>query len=169
MDGCTAIRMYVQTRMRQHWLGDRLRMVVFELITKGPGMKPLHLLNILTRALAVIALGGFFLATYLKSDEFPIMTYWPVALVLVGVWGLVSSRESRVWGILFSVTGAGLYFYNQDVLTVQVVMVYWPTVLIAVGTFTLVRSLFAWFSWNKVIAAEIARTELAARPVTLFG
>lgn len=132
-------------------------------------MKLTTLLKIIARAIAIIALGGFFLATYLRSAEFPIMTYWPVALVLAGVWGLLSSKESRVWGILFTITGVALYFYNQGILTLNVVMLYWPTILIAVGTFTLVRSLTAWFSWNKVIAAEINRTRRSTQQRTLFG
>jgi hypothetical protein len=127
------------------------------------------LLKIVFRAIAIIGLGGFFLATYLQSKVFPIMTYWPVALVLVGVWGLLSSKESRVWGILFTVTGLALYFYNQGILTINVVMLYWPTTLIAVGTFTLVRSLTAWISWNRVIIAEIRRTRLVTGKQTLFS
>ncbi|GAB3142484.1 LiaI-LiaF-like domain-containing protein [Marisediminicola antarctica] len=132
-------------------------------------MKLTTLVKILFRAIAIIALGGFFLLMYLRSDEFPIMTYWPVALVLVGVWGPASSKESRVWGTLFSVTGAVLYLYNLDILTLQVVMLYWPTILITVGAFTLARSLIAWISWNRVIAAEIIRTRQSAQPRTLFS
>jgi uncharacterized protein (DUF2126 family) len=50
-----------------------------------------------------------------------------------------------------------------------VVMLYWPAILIAVGTFTLVRSLVAWISWNKVIAAEIIRTRQTTQQRSLFG
>jgi hypothetical protein len=136
---------------------------------KGLAVKLTTLLKIVFRAVAIIALGGFFLATYLQAKEFPIMTYWPVVLVLLGVWGLLSSKESRVWGVLFFVTGIAIYFFNQGVLTLNVVMLYWPAILIAVGTFTLVRSLVAWISWNKVIAAEIIRTRQTTQQRSLFG
>lgn len=132
-------------------------------------MKLTTLVKILFRAIAIIALGAFFLLMYLRADEFPIMTYWPVALVLMGVWGLVSSKESRVWGTLFLVTGGALYLYNFDILTIQVFMLYWPTVLIAVGTFTLARSLITWISWNRVIAAEIIRTRQHSQQRSVFG
>lgn len=132
-------------------------------------MKPSQLLRIVARAVAVIGLGGLFLLTYFNDSLFPIMTYWPVALVLIGVWGLISSRESRVWGALFTITGMVVLLHNQGWLTMEIVLLYWPTVLIAVGTFTLVRSIMGWIKLNQVILAEVARSQEALGKRTLFG
>jgi hypothetical protein len=92
--------------------------------------------------LIVIALGFLWTLDNLDVLESePIVRYWPVVLIAIGVaklFGLATTRHT-VWGVTFLVAGAWLLAGALDVIDVHPFEL-WPLALIAIGAHLLVRS-----------------------------
>jgi hypothetical protein len=64
----------------------------------------------------------------------PIIQWWPMALIVVGLAKLtgIATRRHVIWGVTFTVVGIWLLFGTLDLVEVQLWQL-WPVALIAVG------------------------------------
>lgn len=95
----------------------------------------------ISRALLLIAYGSIFLLTNLSGDRFPLVTWWPSLLTVLGAYFLFGTSGNKGWATVFLISGIGFQLHNLGYLTVNLMVLYWPVALIAIGTFMLVHSI----------------------------
>lgn len=90
----------------------------------------------------IVALGGIFLANNLGLLNLGggILQWWPLILIAVGVWLLISSGFRNLVAPLILI-GIGTIFLTGNLLPSIDILDYWPAILIAVGALILVRAL----------------------------
>jgi len=86
--------------------------------------------------LVIIAIGVFFLLANMDRLDFGdfISTYWPMVLILIGIFHLLTSGFRNAGGALFLIA-IGVFFQlnNWDVLGGRVWAYFWPLLIIAAG------------------------------------
>jgi predicted membrane protein len=86
--------------------------------------------------LVIIAIGVIFLLANMDRLDFGdfISTYWPMVLILIGIFHLLTSGFRNAGGALFLIA-IGVFFQlnNWDVLGGRVWAYFWPLLIIAAG------------------------------------
>lgn len=95
-----------------------------------------------TSALIIIAIGALFLLHNLDLLHIGafIRTYWPSALILVGILNLINGRSSSGFSIVLILVGAYFQAHKLSLIAWDWHFV-WPVVLIAIGLWMLLRPL----------------------------
>ena len=88
----------------------------------------------------IIALGVLFLANNLGVVNFDgsIFQWWPVILIAVGVWLLISSGFRRLVAPLALIAIGAIFLLEKLGLSIELVR-YWPVLLIIIGAVVLSR------------------------------
>jgi predicted membrane protein len=87
-------------------------------------------------------------------------TYWPLILIFIGIWHLISHEfRSAGFGLILIPVGGFFMLVNLDVITGRVWVYLWPLAIIAVGLWLIFRPRFRLF---KEKAPEIKEKDLDA-------
>lgn len=62
-----------------------------------------------------------------------INTYWPVILIVIGIYGLLNRSSSKMVSSIITILGALFLIQNLNILNISVYKLFWPIVLIIVG------------------------------------
>lgn len=97
-----------------------------------------------TFPIALIAIGALFLV--INLELIPIVNYealgrfWPLILILVGVWRLAAAR-GRSLGFPIALIAIGALFLLIGFIDFSVIWAFWPLILIAVGILIAARAI----------------------------
>lgn len=94
--------------------------------------------------LAVIGIGTLALLDNLRLFDLPLLrTFWPLALVLLGLGHLVAPRHRGSWlvGLVLVAVGSVMTAHNLELLNFRL-RDWWPVLIIAAGLSILMRGLF---------------------------
>lgn len=97
-----------------------------------------------TFPIALIAIGALFLV--INLELIPIVNYetlgrfWPLILILVGVWRLAAAR-GRSLGFPIALIAIGALFLLLGFIDFSVIWAFWPLILIAVGILIAARAI----------------------------
>lgn len=91
--------------------------------------------------LILVALGILFLLDQLDVADAgdTIGTWWPMILIVIGGWGLVTSPGRNLGALILLLVGVTLQVDELDLLDTSVWDVAWPVALIAVGLWLVLR------------------------------
>jgi len=94
----------------------------------------------------IILVGFIFLLGSLDKLDvgYVFSMYWPLILVIIGLWHLVSSQNAFI-GILLIAIGSVFQLAKWDILGRNVWSVFWPLLIIAVGLWIIFRPRFRGF------------------------
>ena len=85
--------------------------------------------------IVVIGIGVLFLVNSAGiADTGSLLQWWPMIIVLVGVWRLVAGKFRSLFGpLLLIAIGAILQIWNLDAFDLNLGKFFWPAILIVVG------------------------------------
>jgi len=112
--------------------------------------------------LLIILIGVLFLLGNLgKLDIGEVFsTYWPLILVFIGLWHLISHEfRSAGFGIILIVIGGFFMLVNMDIIRGRVWLYFWPLIIIAAGLWIIFKPRLKPF---QVKAPEIKEKDLDA-------
>ena len=82
--------------------------------------------------LALIVVGGLFLAANLTDFDFSLADWWPGAIIAIGLVSVLQGSASRLWGFGSIIVGAALLLNTLDIVSWDIGQ-YWPVLLLIIG------------------------------------
>jgi predicted membrane protein len=92
--------------------------------------------------LLIILVGLLFLLGVLGEDGigFTYSTYWPLFLILIGLWILITNNFRSFFGLLLAALGCIFLLINLEILGYRIWYYLWPILIILFGLWIIFRS-----------------------------
>ncbi len=82
--------------------------------------------------LALLVVGGLFLAANLTDFDFALADWWPGIIIALGLVSVLQGPASRLWGFGSIIVGVALLLNTLDIVSWDIGR-YWPVLLLIIG------------------------------------
>jgi len=119
--------------------------------------------------LGVIGLGVWWLLSRMDIAPMPDWLFtWPVLLMLIGVFQLISSDGKRTGGYITLLVGAIFFIKYQGLFPEELAYLFWPIVVIGIGIFIFFKAMVAGkrkLNQNKSYSTSYSTTDIDSSEV----